>query len=773
MTTRRAKAPFVFRGHTLDEFQVEAIIALQQETATLVGAPTGTGKSLIAEYLVDDALKRGRRIVYTAPIKALVNQKYRDFRAAFGSARTGIMTGDLSENVDAPLVVMTTEVLRNLLLSGGRWDTPPETTPARTPADPRPPLHADWVVFDEIHYINHPERGTVWEEAIMLLPKGVRLLGLSATVPNIRDMAAWLEQVLDEPVAVVVHEQRAVPLRLFYFTGDGRALTYREAWEHLTGGDLKGDTLSVDASRGPTPRSRRRRSEDDPTRHLDVVGYVSRERLFPCIYFSFSRRACERMARDLSRRRNFLPPHEREAVHVTVRQILQQSGLRPQDVPGLPAMQEMWYRGIGVHHAGLVPVVKHIVEHLLERRILRVVYATETFAVGVNMPVRTVCFDGVAKFDGRRHRPLTQQEFLQMAGRAGRRGLDKVGTVLIRADADTMQEAGWRDWEAATLEPITSRLSLSYTAVLNLLERFAAASATAPHPPAASTRATGGPIRQWLARSLLVWQSEHPDQTTERLAARFAEIVGQLHRLGYLADTAPAGSAGDREPRLTAKGMFCRGIWVKELLVTEMAFDGGLAELGPAEMAGWAAAVVWEARPQDAGLPPAAPAWLSAVHLATDRVVRWAGPETRDVLRIEGRIAPVVTRWAAAGCGAGPETGAAPLSADDQDLAKLLRGYHLEPGDFVTLCRQAVDLLRQIAAAADSVLRLGGPRSDVPARTAPDDGPRRLAARGAADETGSAPKGQFNPATLRRVRDTARAAVAAIDRDVVAASRAL
>ncbi len=211
---------------------------------------------------------------------------------------------------------------------------------------------------------------------------------------------------------------------------------------------------------------------DDPTRHLDVVGYVSRERLFPCIYFSFSRRACERMARDLSRRRNFLPPHEREAVHVTVRQILQQSGLRPQDVPGLPAMQEMWYRGSACTMPASSPMVKHIVEHLLERRILRVVYATETFAVGVNMPVRTVCFDGVAKFDGRRHRPLTQQEFLQMAGRAGRRGLDKVGTVLIRADADTMQEAGWRDWEAATLEPITSRLSLSYTAVLNLLERL-------------------------------------------------------------------------------------------------------------------------------------------------------------------------------------------------------------------------------------------------------------------------------------------------------------
>ena len=180
------RAPFEFRGHRLDEFQIQAIIALQQETATLVSAPTGTGKSLIADYLVDESLKSGRRVVYTAPIKALVNQKYRGFRAAFGAARTGIMTGDLSENADAPMVVMTTEVLRNMLLHGGPNDGGPKGGGPKGGA-PLP----DWIVFDEIHYINHPERGTVWEEAILLLPKGVRILGLSATVPNIREPQCW------------------------------------------------------------------------------------------------------------------------------------------------------------------------------------------------------------------------------------------------------------------------------------------------------------------------------------------------------------------------------------------------------------------------------------------------------------------------------------------------------------------------------------------------------------------------------------------------------
>ena len=320
---RRIVAPFEFRGHTLDEFQVQAIIALQQQMTTLVSAPTGTGKSLIADFLVDDSLKQDRRVVYTAPIKALVNQKYRDFRAAYGAQRTGIMTGDVTENPGAPLVVMTTEVLRNMLLRGGQPLVPPKvaaeaaepgsTIADSTPADSaydtvRPPLRADWIVFDEIHYINHPERGTVWEEAIMLLPPSLRLLGLSATVPNIDELAAWLENVKGEPVTAIVHDERAVPLRHYYFTHDGRTLTHRQAWEHFTGGDLKGDTLDNDVlgtaglTGGKARRRRHRRAESDPSRHLDIISYVSRERLFPCIYFAFSRRACEQIARDLARR---------------------------------------------------------------------------------------------------------------------------------------------------------------------------------------------------------------------------------------------------------------------------------------------------------------------------------------------------------------------------------------------------------------------------------------------------------------------------------------
>ncbi|MFS8543924.1 MAG: DEAD/DEAH box helicase, partial [Limnochordales bacterium] len=673
MARRRPQVPHTFRGHVLDEFQIQAAIAIQQDMSTLVSAPTGTGKSLIADYLVDDMLRQGRRVVYTAPIKALVNQKYREFRDLYGGARTGILTGDLSLNPGAPLVVMTTEVLRNRLLAGPGGEGDDRDAAGSS----RPGIDADWVVFDEIHYIDHPQRGTVWEEAMLLLPPGCRILGLSATVPNIGQIAAWLESVYGEPVATIVHTERAVPLRHRYFTDTGQLVDYAALWQHLTGHDLKAGTVSV-AETGPPARRElagRRRAAQTPPRdstHLELVAYMQRHRLFPAIYFVLSRREAERMAKDLARRRSFLQPHEREAVRVTVRRLLQQAELTPGQIPGFDGMAQLWARGIGVHHAGLLPIVKHIVEHLLERRILRIVYATETFAVGVNMPVRTVCFDSLEKFDGRHYRLLTQQEYMQMAGRAGRRGRDREGTVITRAEPDTILKAGLRDWETERLEPLTSRLRLSYSTVLNLLHRHGGA-----RPETGSLGRWEPPdtLVRWLQASLKCFQSPRPDETAAKLQEELAQRTALLARLGYVDDGG-----------LTAKGEFCRRIWVKELLVTEMAFDGTLGALSPDDLAGWAAAVVWEPRPQDTSLPRTAPGWLAAAQLAADRIVRHAGPAARPLVQVEGRIAPAVQRWAAG-----------------EDWQDLLRAYPLEAGDFVALCRQAVDLLRQVVAAG------GGP----------------------------------------------------------------
>ncbi|HEY8496073.1 MAG TPA: DEAD/DEAH box helicase [Limnochordales bacterium] len=758
MSRRQPRVPHVFRGCVLDEFQIQAAIAIQQEMSTLVSAPTGTGKSLIADYLVDAMLHQGRRVIYTAPLKALVNQKYREFRELYGGAKVGILTGDLSLNPAAPVVVMTTEVLRNRLLNAAsrRWDEPggeawdasdlalgAEDTGEAAPGGVRVQpdqardagIDVDWVVFDEFHYIDHPHRGTVWEEAMLLLPPGCRILGLSATVPNIAELAAWLEAVLGEPVATVVHTERAVPLRHRYFTAAGQLVDYGALWQHLTGHDLKAGTLSVDEAplprRAPLPRERRTGVRRDAV-HMELVALLQREGLFPAIYFVLSRREAERMARELARRRGFLKPHEREAVRVTVRHILHQVGLPPSAVPGLDDMAELWSRGIGVHHAGLLPIVKHIVEHLLERRILRLVYATETFAVGVNMPVRTVCFDSLQKFDGQQYRLLTQQEYMQMAGRAGRRGLDREGTVICLADPDTFLKAGLRDWETEALEPLTSRFALSYTTVLNLMCRWVGlpsddetgnAGASGPGvaepgvtdpagtgPPRPSRPVVPRPVRRWLGRSLKCFQAADRGLAAAALAEEFAERASVLARLGYLDDG-----------KLTAKGEFCRRIWVKELLVTELAFDGTLASLAPDALAGWAAAVVWEPRPQDASLPRSAPGWLAAAQLAADRIVRQAGAPVQASLRVEARIAPVVQRWAAG-----------------EDWQEVLRSYPLEPGDFVALCRQAVDLLRQVAAAAATALRA-------------------LEAHGSE--------------SLSALRETAYQAVAAVERDIVRASR--
>ncbi len=633
--------PMSYRGHTLDAFQAEAIMRIQQDASVLVGAPTGTGKSLIAQFLVEQALNGSEKVYYTAPIKALVNQKFREFVAQYGAHHCGMMTGDVTIRPDAGVVVMTTEVLRNRLL---REETP---------------LEAQWVVFDEIHYLSDPERGTVWEECILLLPRGTRVLGLSATVPNIESLAVWLQSVLDDVVYPVVHRERAVPLRHLYFNERCEAIPHEKLWERI-GASMLPEEDDFDSKAGTSdladlwsriPRT----MVDDRTTHLDLVRFLERERLFPCIYFDFSRRSCEEKAVELSRRRDYLRPHEKELVRAHVQRVLREAGVEAGDVPHLAELRNQWARGIAFHHAGLLPIVRRMVENLLEARLLRIVYATETFAVGVNMPVRTVCFNGLEKFDGRGYRLLTPGEYFQMAGRAGRRGHDKEGTVISLVNVDNLEKIGLYNWDEAALQPVTSRFRLTYTTVLNLFARFQL------HEIAAL-----------FERSLYVHQAEQPEQGLIDLLLELKARLEILRRLGYI----------DRG-RLQPKGRFCRGIWVKELLVTELASDGTLSELTPEQLAGWAAATVWEPRPAADRLPHAAPAWTVSVQFAADRLRAAVPHRELEQWHVEPRVAPLLEAW-----------------ASGQPLEDVLRLGTLEAGDFVTLCRQSIDLLRQIAQSA-------------------------------------------------------------------------
>ena len=438
----------VYRGFTLDPFQELAISHIDRGSSVIVSAPTGVGKTLIADYLIEKMFRLGHRVVYTAPIKALSNQKFKEFKRLLGAENVGIVTGDVVINSLAPVLIMTTEVFRNIL--------------HLSPQDLTGVTHA---IFDEIHYLGDEERGTVWEESIIFMPEDMRLLGLSATIPNAEELAEWIGSVKGHDVKVVRHNKRAVPLKHMVFErefGEGNLAEYidfrarQEAEELALGADEK-DSYEDGV------RSRRK-----PTTHRDLIKHLIKNDRIPCLYFVFSRKGCEERAVELVRDTDLLTSDERLLVDRVFERKLAGMGL--DSMPSVTAMRRAARRGIAWHHAGLLPVLKEIVEELFETRLVKVLYATETFAVGINFPVRTVCFDSMRKFTGVDFRPMTMQEYFQMAGRAGRRGIDKIGYVYVLADSASFRLDDYPTIDERRLEPLRSRFSLSYNTVLNLVE---------------------------------------------------------------------------------------------------------------------------------------------------------------------------------------------------------------------------------------------------------------------------------------------------------------
>jgi len=438
----------------LDEFQRAAIRTLLHGDSVMVAAPTGTGKTVVAEFGIYDALRRMGRVLYTTPIKALSNQKYRDLRAVYGD-EVGLLTGDVSENRDARIVVMTTEVLRNMLLQTP-WDLD----------------HVDCVIFDEIHYLADPERGTTWEEAIILCPEHVQLICLSATVSNAGEIAAWIGRT-HRPIRLITHLERAVPLALSYFI-DGKL---HEVVDH-TGARVKefphtGGELRRQVGRGGRAPHGRRQAEratpemDEP-QPREIVDVLAAKELLPAIYFLFSRNDCQAFAERLAvMRPHLVTPSQRERIDATIEAVV--GGLRPEDreLDQVQTIAALAQKGIGFHHAGLLPLLKQLVEVLFSRGLMQIVFATDTLALGVNMPARTVVIGRMSKWDGRRRRVLTPNEFQQMAGRAGRRGMDLAGQVVVPYSPwisfhDTMEVA------TGELHPVRSAFAIRYNTVLNL-----------------------------------------------------------------------------------------------------------------------------------------------------------------------------------------------------------------------------------------------------------------------------------------------------------------
>jgi ATP-dependent RNA helicase HelY len=481
----------------LDRFQREAIATLLAGDSVMVAAPTGTGKTVVAEWGVWDAFKRTGRVIYTTPIKALSNQKYRDLRAIYGD-QVGLLTGDVSENRDARVVVMTTEVLRNMLLQTP-WDLD----------------DVDTVVFDEIHYLADPERGTTWEESIILCPDHVQLICLSATINNADEVAAWISRT-HRPIRLIMHTERAVPLALHYFIDGKLHLVLDHTGAQVRDFPHTGGELRRQSARGGFARRRAERStpEMDEPQPREIVDALASRDMLPAIYFLFSRNDCQAFAERLAvMRPNLVTPRQVDLIEQTIEAVL--AGMRPEDreLDQVQTVTALARKGIGFHHAGLLPILKQLVEVLFARGLMEVVFATDTLALGINMPARTVVIGRMSKWDGRRRRMLIPNEFQQMAGRAGRRGMDPLGHVVVPYSPwFTFRET--LDIATGELHPVESAFAIRYNTVLNLWD-----------PP------QGDRVRALLQQSLAQFQSSQ----------RIREIEDQIIAIGETIDAIPQG----------------------------------------------------------------------------------------------------------------------------------------------------------------------------------------------------------------------------------------
>lgn len=427
-----------YREFTLDKYQVQAITEIENGHSLVLSAPTGSGKTLVAEYLIEKVLKTDQRIIYTSPIKALSNQKYRDFSRLYGD-KVGILTGDVVINREAQALIVTTEVYRNMAIE-----------------DPEAIADVAYVVFDEIHFLGDIERGTVWEESIIFSPKTVRFLALSATIPNCEELARWIESVIDHQVRVISHNDRAVPLSfLFYYKK--QLLTFK---------DLRKKTRNGTADLAQLRDRRGSKKGDSEFRHFDVIKQLRAQDRLPLLYFVFSRALADKLARDTARKMDFTTYEQKEEIENMVDECIEKYQLH--NLETAQKMREELSRGVGRHHAGLLPQLKELVEILFARRILKVLFVTETFAVGVNMPARSVAYDALRKYDGRSFRSMHSLEFTQISGRAGRRGIDEVGWVVVPHIARDLSLEELQNLVYGDIEHLQSQFDLSFNSVLNL-----------------------------------------------------------------------------------------------------------------------------------------------------------------------------------------------------------------------------------------------------------------------------------------------------------------
>lgn len=614
-----------FKNFILDKFQEDAVKSVDKGNSVIVTAGTGTGKTLIADYIIDKYLDKNRRIIYTAPIKALSSQKYRDFKETYGEENIGIMTGDVVINPDAPVLIMTTEIYRNMLLT-------------------HDPIieHVSYVVFDEIHYINDIERGTIWEESIIFSPDHIRFLCLSATVPNAEEFGQWIESIKKHKVDVIVYDKRAVPLNHFVYDVSLGITTVDEV--------IKDKSTT---ERYKSNKKRNRNKNKNQKRELPQVNHVNlikqiQDKL-PCIFFNFSRKNCEEKAIELSRSINFIDNNQRKRVVELSNKLISPEY---RSLHSIQKLKQTLSKGIAFHHAGVLPKAKELVELLFSEGIIKVLYATETFAVGINMPAKTVCFASLEKYDGVNFRYINSKEYFQLAGRAGRRGIDKVGYAIA------MVERGYTDLpklkKMSTKDdiPIQSQFKLSYNTVLNLVHF---------HTPEMREKI--------LKMNFDFFQRKQQSNKQVRVMASYNHKIKILKSLGYIQDDA-----------LTERGLFATHIYSNEILITEIFSSDLYKQLSDMELNILIAAVIYEPRRKDYFT-------LKNSGRTVDHIMKVISSRSYIIKNINKLHVKRMTRV----------IGDFTEGVEFKDLLELCS---LDEGDLIRLIRRVIDMLRQVAHAS-------------------------------------------------------------------------
>ncbi len=661
------------QGFGLDRFQDEALDAVDADVNVLVSAPTGSGKTLIANYAIGRVLDQGQRAFYTTPLKALSNQKYAELCELWGEQRVGLLTGDTSVNRLADVVVMTTEVLRNMLL---------------TDSDQLTKLGL--VILDEVHYLQDPFRGGVWEEVLILTPSAVRFVALSATIGNAAFVGKWFGEVRGE-TTVITEATRPITLHQ-HLAVVRRGQPTAEVLELLDAERLSDDVRRIDnamkATRRfrPGPRWQGPKSTAPPApfrapRRSELLQALEREDLLPVIVFIFSRSACDDAVRQCRRDGLlFTTPEQRREIELVAEARL--IDFSDDDLHALEYSDfiDSLRRGLAMHHAGMVPAFREIVETCFIQNLLAVVFATETLALGVNMPARSVALERFSKYSDAGRRFLTSGEYAQMTGRAGRRGLDDEGHAIVCFTPESsLVDIG----RVAIAHPseLHSSFRPTYNFTANLINHFEIDTAL-----------------QVVQRSYAQFEADHrPAGSRRSLGDQMRARHHVLEELGYADGW-----------RLNDQGQLLRSIYHEcDLLIAECVTAGIFTDLEPAQLAGLLSSFVFEAkRGARSAKHPTPPVKrkknlhdrlgperrlnlsertheISVISATVREVeVRYRVPHAKEP---DGKFAPVIAAWAR-----GVTLGTV------LDLADVEVGQ-TSPGDFVRNAKQVADLCEQLS----------------------------------------------------------------------------